>query len=300
MTNLGPLTTTFTPIGPDCTSTFLGKNQGNGWVQYGAGPDASSACLPSHFNSFDPYFYSPGICPLGYTTACFSETYLSTRTEFETQATCCPTSYICRTSRGHDVFACISPFDGPRTFDVSFFSLLTDSVGSTTSIIPGTTQEVWPDNYIFAYGLVVHAASNNIISTSTSSDGNTSTGTPANSVPNSTQSSYSGMTATTPADSSRNQSPGLSQGAVAGIAVGSTLAGVLLIGTIVALFLRRRQRLSEVQPVVNVPETGDAQVKLQQDYPFPHNNGQQPQGNPYELSTRSEQMHPYELNAERM
>ncbi|KAI0466472.1 hypothetical protein F4859DRAFT_302804 [Xylaria cf. heliscus] len=177
-------------------------------------------------------------------------------------------SYQCHTSRGHDAFACISYFTGTSTFDVSFFIFIADSAGLTTSISAGTTRDVWANDFILAYGMVVHTASDDIISTSS----------PTTSVPDSTQSSYSSATPTTtpttmPTDPSQYQSPGLSHSAVAGIAAGSTLAGVILIGTVVALFLRRRRSPGEAQSLVNVSETGGAWIKSPRDNQFFLNNG---------------------------
>lgn len=77
MTNLGPLTTVFTPSGPDCTSSFIGLLTDNKWLQYGVGGAASSACLPSSFTPFESYYYSPGVCPSGYTSACQAQSLIS-------------------------------------------------------------------------------------------------------------------------------------------------------------------------------------------------------------------------------
>ncbi|KAI0110395.1 hypothetical protein GGR51DRAFT_558043 [Nemania sp. FL0031] len=286
MTNLGPLTTTFTPIGPDCTSTFLGFNQHNAWVQYGAGGDASVACLPSGFVPSYSSFYSPGICPSGYTKACFTQPFATTViSRLETRITCCPSSFQCNDRPTDDPFACISYFS-KETFDVSVFTFLTNLAGSTTALVGGTTSTVWSDNFILAYGPIVHIAEGDIAPATTTTVSSSSF-----------SHSYSSTTATpTPADST-NSSPRLSQGAVAGIVIGALLAGVFLIGTL-ALFLRRRRRrrLSEANPRVTVPEM-DAQVKLHQGSLYPHNNGQQQQKYLHELHSRSEPAQVYELNA---
>ncbi len=90
MTNLGPLTTTFSPIGPDCSSTFEGSLGNNRWLQYGVPGNPSSACLPSNFNNNVGYFYSPGLCPSGYTSACTGWVSATTGFTWETETTCCP------------------------------------------------------------------------------------------------------------------------------------------------------------------------------------------------------------------
>lgn len=84
MTNLGPLTTTYTPTGTDCQSSFIGANNDNQWFQYGQ-PTSTGACFPNSFEPFEGYYYSPGVCPSGYTPACSAGVGTST-----TQATCCP------------------------------------------------------------------------------------------------------------------------------------------------------------------------------------------------------------------
>lgn len=87
MTNVGPLTTTFTATGVDCQSTYFAANDNNQWIQYGQ-PDTTQ-CVPASFTPYQKYYYSPGICPSGYHYAC--EAGIGTSS---TQATCCPTLVI--------------------------------------------------------------------------------------------------------------------------------------------------------------------------------------------------------------
>ncbi|KAJ8131959.1 hypothetical protein O1611_g1664 [Lasiodiplodia mahajangana] len=285
MTNLGPLTTTFTPVGPDCTSTFLGYNQNNAWAQYGAGGSSSVACLPSGFIPSYSAFYSPGICPSGYTKACYSQPFASGLvSRLETRITCCPTSFQCNYRATNDPFACASYFKKSQTFEVSVFTFLTNSAGSTTALVGGTTTDVWSDNYILAYGPIVHIAPGDIISTATTTASSSSF----------SSSSYSTTPTTAPSDSTRNQSSGLSQGAVVGIAVGAVLAGVFIIGTM-ALFLRRRRRLGKARLAAAVQQIGDEAKSHQGNISF--HNGQEHQNYPYELHAKSEQTPLYELNA---
>lgn len=76
------LTTTFSPA-PSCTNDFYTAP-----TYYSIGGPLASECFPSGWASTSQYF-SPGICPTGYTEACSS---LSTYgTLVETFATCCPT-----------------------------------------------------------------------------------------------------------------------------------------------------------------------------------------------------------------
>ncbi|KAI2605035.1 uncharacterized protein GGS25DRAFT_503230 [Hypoxylon fragiforme] len=231
MTNLGPLTTIFTPSGPDCASTFAGFVDDNAWIQYGVGGSASSACLPPNFRPVDPYYYSPGICPSGYTTACNAQISPSTGTLVETVATCCPSSYSCRDSRGNDPFGCLSCFTGWETFSVSTFFFSTNSDGSTTRIDAGTTTATWSSNCVRAYAPIVHVASGDVLITG-STDLPASTGS-GSSIPTAT-----GSTST----ADETDSPKLSAGAAAGIGVGCGLVTIGLIGVMVFVLMRRRRR----------------------------------------------------------
>ncbi|KAI0173328.1 hypothetical protein GGR52DRAFT_381519 [Hypoxylon sp. FL1284] len=267
MTNLGPLTTTFTPSGAQCTSTFLGFVQDNAWVQYGVGGGASSACLPTSFQPLASYYYSPGICPSGYTTACQAQISPSSGTASETVATCCPSAYSCRDSRSKDPFACLSCFDGPKTLAVSTFFFSTNSEGSTTRIDAGTTTVVIASNCIRAYGPIVRAASGDILATA-------STG-----VPSSTQQSgLSASVPTTPVTTHdrQNSSSGLSTGAAAGIGIGCGLGALLAIGAIVTMLRRRRRRsTSHLESTAQTPPTYESDKFQRQHQAYQH---------PYELS----------------
>ncbi|KAI1366215.1 hypothetical protein F5Y08DRAFT_337796 [Xylaria arbuscula] len=235
MTNLGPLTTTFTPQGPDCSSTFLGRDSTNQWLQYGIGGSSSSACYPDDFRPLDVYYYSPGICPSGYTTACTAQVALSGN-KFEDQYTCCPESYTCDVNRPSNVsWACRSMFKGPKTFEVNLFSFQTDSAASTSKVISSTASLVVTSNWLLAYGPIIFPQKTDVANTSASIDSASTTINIATST-----SSRNVSTTTSPAKTS---SPtGLGRGAIAGISVGSVVAGVLLIGAIALLVSRRWKR----------------------------------------------------------
>ncbi|OTB08550.1 hypothetical protein M426DRAFT_317173 [Hypoxylon sp. CI-4A] len=265
MTNLGPLTTIFTPSGSDCTSTFIGLLTGNAWLQYGVGGAASSACLPASFEAFEDYFYSPGICPSGYTSACVAQYAPSTGTASETEATCCPTSYSCRDNRGHDPFGCFSYFDEPKTFAVSTFLFEINSAGSTTKIEAGSTTQVWSSNSIRAYGPVIRVRPGDIATTSS-----TSALTPTRSSIGTTT-----PTAPSPVGGDEASSPGLSTGAAVGIGIGCGLLALALIGAAVAVFIRRRKRRGQTELVDQPVPNYDANKPLHDNPPrAPH---------PYEL-----------------
>lgn len=89
-TRLGALTTTYTPSGTQCNSIHYDTNPTPpGWFVLGAIAEDSTDCYPAGYTRVPEYYYSPGICPSGYTVACQTEgTTYSTVT---TVATCCPT-----------------------------------------------------------------------------------------------------------------------------------------------------------------------------------------------------------------
>jgi len=73
---------------PDAFNTFAGY-----YLQLGA-EDQKTKCLPSGWAATSQYF-SPGICPTGYSQACWVTS--SVGTDIETLATCCPSGYTCAT-----------------------------------------------------------------------------------------------------------------------------------------------------------------------------------------------------------
>ncbi|KAK7985052.1 hypothetical protein PG996_005708 [Apiospora saccharicola] len=98
----GPLTAVFT------TPDFCAPGR---WRYTDVPALSSSICMPPNFNRYHAYkygFYSPGICPMGYTEGCaFPKTLARTinGTPFfggtlmagETARICCPTGYTCYT-----------------------------------------------------------------------------------------------------------------------------------------------------------------------------------------------------------
>lgn len=327
MTNLGPLTTTFTPNGADCNSTFIGANSNTKWLQYGAGAISSGDCLPSGFMPYNRYFYSPGVCPSGYTEACYTQSIPSTRNNRpETRITCCPTwvlnfsktldcsnqmkgycrsiltsgiidlllwlssSYQC--AGPHDdtqPFACKSFFAGNMTFGVSSFLFLSNAIESRT------TTEVWVDYFIVAEGPVVYIAERESTSPTTttgnlSSSSQSSSGRTRTDVFSSVPRSSSSSAATSiPSNSDANNSSGI----VVGVTVGIVLAGLLLIVGSLALIIRliRRRRC------LRTSHPASTEIKPQQTNPDALYDSQQMQQFPYELQTKPEQRYPYELNA---
>lgn len=89
-----PLTTTFVPPSTCISDTYLASSGCTAgecaglWMNLGPGPQYTGACLPSGYSPYS--YYSPGVCPLGYSIAYSS---VGSGDDPETFATCCP-SYV--------------------------------------------------------------------------------------------------------------------------------------------------------------------------------------------------------------
>ncbi|KAH7176423.1 hypothetical protein EDB81DRAFT_897757 [Dactylonectria macrodidyma] len=86
--SVGSLTTTFTPAA-SCLSSLTNIYAESFGAMYG-GPLTRDDCFPAHYEDARTNYYSPGICPDGYTTACSSITPAGEGGAIETVVTCCP------------------------------------------------------------------------------------------------------------------------------------------------------------------------------------------------------------------
>lgn len=87
---MSALTTTFTRPA-SCTQTgimYFPIDERRYFLLQGE-PAVSTECYPSGYSPERTAFYSPGICPSGYTTACSA--LETSETVTETLYTCCPT-----------------------------------------------------------------------------------------------------------------------------------------------------------------------------------------------------------------
>lgn len=102
MTNLGPLTTTLTPL-EGCLQTIYGQifTDTTTHKYHSLGRSETSDCYPSDFQVKSDAYYSPGLCPSGWKSACGSVEVLGTAAE--TRAKCCPSGYSCQVFRGQPV-----------------------------------------------------------------------------------------------------------------------------------------------------------------------------------------------------
>ncbi|KAI1645224.1 uncharacterized protein F4817DRAFT_344101 [Daldinia loculata] len=229
MSNLGPLTTAYQAQGTGCHSIHMGSSLGGIWLQHGT----ISGCFPSNYRSYDGYYYSPGVCPEGYTYACTGAAMSGTSSA--SVATCCPSGYVCSREDHSDPNACQSTMVSPNSYMVD---LLSYSGGSPTKI--GTTTASFGSGAIvFAKGLAVWRASNDAewfasATLSSTTDENTIR-TPL-SVPTTTVNVQNATP--TPAAETNN----LSVGAKVGIGLGVSLGVLFFISTTLAAYIIGRRK----------------------------------------------------------
>ncbi|KAF9634955.1 hypothetical protein BFW01_g5850 [Lasiodiplodia theobromae] len=262
MSNLGPLTTTFTPASPDCVSSLhIRRKDTAGWdLVLGLPGSHSSSCLPTSF-TWSSAYYSPGICPSGHTYACTETDAVGDETT--TIATCCPSTasgWVCRNDK-NAAFACVLRFPTQTTlYDVGSYQVSTPSGGSTTVLREGTPQDLTLSAgfQAYAWGPVVRRQSTDETwPARTATAGASSTAGGASSTASSSLllSSNAAAAAATSSTSTSNGSSSLSTGAKAGIGVGVAVGGLLLIsGFIAAFVLRRRRRQKQSTKVPAVQE----------------------------------------------
>lgn len=143
MSNAGPLTTTFTAPSSCATATGLYQI----WPEtdsyyYEQGPLASrTECFPSGYDATPSQYYSPGLCPNGYTPAC-SSTDIVSSTATETAYTCCPTAaaYTCAGNVGdlgasETNLGCTTTFGGDIV--IAKITAISDGI---TELIQSTTE----------------------------------------------------------------------------------------------------------------------------------------------------------------
>ncbi|TGO43902.1 hypothetical protein BCON_0744g00020 [Botryotinia convoluta] len=256
---VSPLTTAYTPTGSDCNQIFWAQNLKNSWLAHGAIGSGSTTCMPSGFNRETAYYYSPGVCPTGYSAACSS--YSTDSSATKTIATCCPTGYTCFANRASDqIYGCTSYFSEDETLSINSVLFDTVTAASTTSypvIYASTTITVTSGvDKVAAYGVIIERASDDPswVSSTASSSTSSSTASPIGSgsaaVAAATSSSSNVSSATDSASlTSSSSSTGMSTGVKVGVAIGVALGVLLIAAGTFLLFRRLRRRPRGLQPV---------------------------------------------------
>ncbi|KAI4859829.1 hypothetical protein F4820DRAFT_139341 [Hypoxylon rubiginosum] len=283
MAGLGPLTTTFTPAS-GCNSVISGivftqtLDGGNTTTHkyHSLGLSATSECYPPGFEVNSNAYYSPGICPSGWQSACGRQEAIGGSIT-ETRVTCCPTGYRC--------------IDAPNPTETwSTLSCSSSAISAVSVTVPDESNQYYKVTVL--NGPVIHAAavevrwqrsdfiapstqppsSSSISSTSTTSSPPISS---SSAIVTETTSNSSPESASPGNTSSENTSPeniSLSTGAKVGIGVG---AGCLVL-TMLAIGLwwkRKRDRTkkaslnaNDIGPQIVHQETPKTPAELWEQY----------------------------------
>ncbi|KAF2123047.1 hypothetical protein BDV96DRAFT_626817 [Lophiotrema nucula] len=239
-----PLTTTFTAP-DDCTHL-----PGGPWMYYNVpttwwkqGGDLVASCFPPGFPfSSSRVVYSPGICPVGWSSACDNVHTITGSTE--TIVSCCPRSFECTTTDGQkygvdDGYGCVSPY----SIDTAVWNI--------------TSGAAYVSSMYQMHVMIVEATT----TTSSPTPSPSSTITPSSNptLPPSTPSvpTASSTTSSTPTSDT------LSKGAIAGIAIGAVVAvAIIALLAYIAWTIRKRHRAAP-EPA-NAPSSSTLQYS---DYP---------------------------------
>ncbi|CAN8101048.1 unnamed protein product [Discula destructiva] len=236
MANAGPLTTTFTAP-PSCTTaTGLYQIWAANTYHFEQGPLASmTSCFPSGYDAaVTSQYFSPGICPSGYITACSSTDVLSA-TVTETAYTCCPRGrvlYTCAASAA-DTFnlGCTTVFGG--NIGIDYLTAISNGIIYSTAVTATAGQGIG------AHSIAVRVRNGD----STTSELALATATSTN---------WSGPIPI----SSASASSGLSTAGIAGISAGVGALVLAILGSLgFFLWMRRRKQraLSIVAPQQHSP-----------------------------------------------
>ncbi|KAI0025966.1 hypothetical protein F4780DRAFT_774175 [Xylariomycetidae sp. FL0641] len=251
-TNLGPLTTIST-LPSQCYEENIAIAQNSDvdiTYQLTIGPGQSS-CYSSSTFPFISSYYSPGLCPSGYTWACSDRNTYSFGAITETTVTCCPSSpysMACNTDTvesnwGVIALAGCTTTRSSVTISEALTSGLASSAFSAASLDPDTGNEILFGPIVNAYGIQVRwqPSDEAVLFPGASTAGTTTSdggGGPA-----STSDPSSTPTADGPGDADGGGGGSISSGAIAGIAVGAAVAVVALLAAVAwIMWTKRRQR----------------------------------------------------------
>ncbi|KAH6838458.1 hypothetical protein B0I37DRAFT_449538 [Chaetomium sp. MPI-CAGE-AT-0009] len=284
MSSLGALTTAFTAPAACASSTGIHiVGCGDKCVYWAEGPLNAGECYPPGFDpSAGAYYYSPGVCPSGYTPACTLRRTAGQVTE--TIQTCCPTAlgykYHCDQSTWpwQSTLPCNVYMNDPSsTFD---FPTVTSIRDGRTVITSTARTEVG----IGAYGIEIRfqagdfasstkpttasattqttsssasdtskdAAGSSATRPPTTDDANNSANNSANNGANNSANNSSNNSSNDPNNSSTSSGGGFSPAVSAGIGVGAAIGTLLILG--LGIFFGRRSVQRRKQ---------DAETKLQ-------------------------------------
>ncbi|KAI8627648.1 hypothetical protein F5Y19DRAFT_160819 [Xylariaceae sp. FL1651] len=252
MTNLGPLPTDFA-IASNCANDlndiYKINTSPQGYYYLLQGPVEQTSCYPSSYTANTQQFYSPALCPTGFTSACKALNRIGTVQE--TILTCCPTQaeYVCQTTNNYEwekTLGCVfHQISGARTtWTVSEVSDAHTSLVTSEGTAGGLN----------AYSIQVRYQSTDFVSSTSSSSSSSSTKSDTNSktsVPSATNtqinSSSSNNNNNGNGKTNHKSNGSLSAGAAAGIAIAAFAALLIAVAGIWFLVRKRKQQQQQQQ-----------------------------------------------------
>ncbi|KAI1818024.1 hypothetical protein GGS20DRAFT_428246 [Poronia punctata] len=245
MSNLGPLPTDFLESsGCETVLDGLYWAENNYYLQ---GQPEQTLCFPSGYVAKPEQYYSPALCPSGYTQACVSTNRVGKISE--TVVTCCPTQ---------DVYECQSTHTLAWETTLGCVSQITEQVVLTAMVVQdGSTRlrtETNDIGAIGAYPIKVRYKSTDFVSStssSTSTSSSSSTSTPHSPI-NPITTSNSPIQPSNENDDDDNK--GINVGAAVGITIGAIAGIILLIAAIWYMIRRRKRRNHQVIPLSSDPD----------------------------------------------
>ncbi|KAK2596871.1 hypothetical protein N8I77_012758 [Diaporthe amygdali] len=257
MSNAGPLTTTFTAPSSCATATGLYQI----WPEadtyyYEQGPLGSrTECYPSGYDASSSQYYSPGLCPSGYTPAC-SSTGIVSRTATETAYTCCPTAAV------YTCAGAIDDLEAPQTnlgctttFDLDLvLARITAISDGHTDLIQSTTETAGAG--LGANGIAVRFRSgdfsSDVAAMTSSSASVISAASDSATLSISSLTSSSGSYSSSTPGSGSSTHRGVSTKQAIGIGIGAA-AAVLIIVVSAWLFLYLRRKKQRIRAQIETP-----------------------------------------------
>ncbi|KAI4866523.1 hypothetical protein F4820DRAFT_244971 [Hypoxylon rubiginosum] len=306
--SLGPLTTSFTPPADCVASSALYWVNTASTFYWLHGQPLQTSCFPDNYSPYQNQYYSPGICPSGYTKACES---LSTSGALATvtRATCCPQgNYVCASTSSSYSY----PW-GPTLGCMSVYRVDTETAFTTIDGTPrggetaGTPMSIFAPGTIMAYGIVIRNSETATATTAaetttqpTSGSASDTLQTATSALASETASSSTGVAAAGETQAGSSGSGGLSTGAAAGIGI-ATAVGIMSIGgaALWTFWTRRRKRKQAEEERARAamsPATWSATTWTTPLAPHPHQRAAiQVNWQPTELANEGE---PREMSAE--
>ncbi|KAJ5396840.1 hypothetical protein N7509_004953 [Penicillium cosmopolitanum] len=241
------LTTTFSPP-PDCfTDTWYIEyvtgeyyyttsisNSLEGWY-LSQGPTNWRTCFPSGYEATTDFYYSPGVCPSGYSIA--KSSVLSIGVSSETRATCCPSSFTAQADNFLVWYSTNRCFSADTKMDHVWTFTQGGTVTSMTTSGGLNAKAVfirWQETDLQTPATTTATTTTGSTDTTTDS---TATSTGLSSGPSATAAT---ATAAAAADQSSNSSQGGSSRAwIAGPVIGAAVACALI--ALVATWYNRRR-----------------------------------------------------------